>query len=208
MAKNNRRNNDHTPAVTTPVVDPTPTALPPAEANRVTSMMDAVDHMLSAERAAAPAETVESVLGSGGEVTTPVTAQTVPGPSNNGSFNLSGAIRMALENLGVDASRSDVLEHIRITHGKTESDINIGSFNNSLSVVRNKVRNGDTPARSSGGKTVELTDAVRLCQALRMTPAALVAHLDTITTVGSVDAIRAALAQIIAVAELMNAQSK
>jgi hypothetical protein len=41
-----------------------------------------------------------------------------------------------------------------------------------------------------------------------MTPAGLVAHLDTITTVGSIDAIRAALQQVIAVAELMNGQSK
>lgn len=143
-------------------------------------------------------DAIANALGAGGEVTTP---DPVPVVQGNGSFNLMGAIRQALTTMGTDTSRELVMDFI--TNRYPGQMINMGSFTNGLSVVRKSFRegNGHTPT----SKVVDLADAVRLCQSLHMTPAALVALLTTLSAVGTVDAIQTALTQVIALSELINA---
>lgn len=149
-------------------------------------------------------DAIESVLGIGGEVTVPVASPT--NLHGVGKFNLSQSIRDCLSEHGIDTPRETVLASIKDKHGKApEADFTTGSFSNSLSVIRAKMREGNGTGHTKAGAAVDLTDAVKLCQALRMAPAALAVLLSQVQAVGTIESVQTALAKVCELYELMNA---
>lgn len=179
--KNGNKVTTSTETVTTPIVE-TPTPVAPI----APPVVDAI----------------EDVLGTGGEVTAPVTQSHTNGVAK---FNLSQTIRDCLTTHGLDTPRETVLAFIEDRHSKfMDTDFTNGTFSNALSVIRAKMREGNGTGHTKSAPAVDLTDAVKLCQALRMAPAALSALLTAVEAVGTLDAVQTALRKVIELHELMN----
>lgn len=156
------------------------------------------------QRMAAVTNAISDVLG-GSEVTTLTNPE--PVQSNGGKFNLSFAIKSALEQ-DVNMTRDDVLTHIEDTYGKTlTTDFGDGTFTNTLSVMRKKLKTQDQAiVKDEAG--IDPVTVLKLCQLLKMNPQQLAQVIVTMRPVGSVDAILIGLTKLNELQELLNAQSK
>ena len=148
-------------------------------------------------------DTVADVLGVSGQVPTPEKSTT----NGNGKFNLSQAVKSALDK-DVNMTRDDVLTFIEDTYGKVlVTDFPDGTFTNTLSVIRKKLKTVDQAiAKDEAG--IDPVTALKLCQTLKLTPAALSSLLSTVLATGTVDAVQVGLAKLQELQELMNASSK
>lgn len=146
-------------------------------------------------------DAVSGVLGEGGETAIPTVETPVSVPVvNGGGFNLSKAIRHALDNFDQFVTRDDILTFIEDRYGKfLNVDFKKDTFASTLSTLRSKVK-----TEKPNVNKIDITEAFQLCQTLKMTPTALNALLATVSQVGTVDEIRAALAKVIEFQKLMN----
>ncbi|CAM6002957.1 unnamed protein product [Sphagnum balticum] len=150
-------------------------------------------------------DTVGDVLGTGGETPVQTPTLSVVPVTPYQSFNLSAAIRTALQTHGADCPRDVVLAYCAEQSGQSVDDLKTPTFANTLSVLRKKISGGEpTGTHKAPISTVSLNDCINLCKNLGHSPKALVALLTAIQDVGSVTAIKSRLEEAIAIAEMMN----